>query len=156
MRVQPIGEISNSQQGTTRQVILKHCRRKFKQQDSFGEHFFASLDDEKFMMQTYLGSIGSIVIMMLTFLYAYQKADVIIKKKDVDILSTTRDLYWSPDKQFSNKNDNFNIAIAFTGFNNKVEYELDPSYGKLLINSFSWGYHEDGTFFTERRLVDSH
>ena len=41
------------------------------------------------------------------------------------------------------------MAVGFTGFNNITEWELDPSYGELLINANYWGQNQDGSFFSE-------
>ena len=48
------------------------------------------------------------------------------------------------------------MAVAFTEFNNNEEWELDPSYGTLVFNSFEWGVRPDGKVFTERKRLPSH
>lgn len=76
-------------------------------------------------------------------------------KKDVDVLSATKDLYYSEDDKFTYENG-LNIAVAFTGYNNKEEWELDPAYGSLVFNSYSWGNDEDGAVFLRRKELPSH
>jgi len=49
-----------------------------------------------------------------------------------------------------------NIAVAFTAYNSKTEYELDPSYGEIVFNSYSWGNNNDGTTFVRRTPLRSH
>ena len=85
----------------------------------------------------------------MTLTYTIQKVDVLIEKKDVDVLSATKDLVFTPDDTISYQNG-FNIAVAFTEFSNEQEWELPPEYGSLVINSFSWGVNLDGSFFTKR------
>ena len=81
--------------------------------------------------------------------------DVMVSKKDVDILSTIKNRYFDDSVVFSYKNG-LNFAVAFTAYDSEREWILDPSYGSLIFNSFSWGANEDGTFFTERKKLDSH
>jgi len=49
-----------------------------------------------------------------------------------------------------------NIAVGFTSFSSETEWELDPTYGTLEFNSFSWGTDEDGKPFTERKALHTH
>ena len=81
--------------------------------------------------------------------------DVMISKKDVDILSTIKDRYFDDNFVFSYKNG-LNFAVAFTAYDGERDWILDPSYGSLIFNSYSWGANEDGTFFTERKKLNSH
>ena len=96
------------------------------------------------------------MITILTCAYALQKLDVILSKKDVDILSTLKEGFFEADYVFSYKNK-LNIAAAFTAYDAfETEWELDPAYGSLNINSYSWGEREDGSYFTERKQLKTH
>ena len=88
-------------------------------------------------------------------MYAVQKFDVIISKKDVDILSSMRDSWFDENFKFT-YNKGLNIAVAFTAFDNEREWMLDPSYGSLIINSYTWGVDKDGFNFSERKKLDHH
>ena len=81
--------------------------------------------------------------------------DVLIEKKDVDVLSATKDLYYSADDKFTYSNG-LNIAVAFTEYNSNEEWELDPAYGSLVFNSYSWGPDENGVVSTTRAELPSH
>ena len=105
--------------------------------------------------KSFFGSILSLMILSLTVLYSYQKIEVLIEKKDVDVLSATKDLVFSDQDKFTYQNG-FNIAAAFSEFNNNKEWELDPSYGTLVFNSYEWGIGPDGDVFTERKRLPSH
>ena len=118
-------------------------------QDSFGEHFNHSLDGDSQVAQSYMGSICTIIILCVTIMYAFMKLDVLMAKKDVDVLSAVKDLALTSEDKFTYING-FNIAIAFTEFNSNREYELDPKYGRVVINSYSWGADSDGNLFTDR------
>ena len=87
--------------------------------------------------------------------YAYQKMDVLIHRKDVDILSTMRYSYYDDNFQFKYENG-LNLAIGFSGYNNEREWELDPAYGKIVFKSNTWGYDAQGEIFLEKKEISSH
>ena len=87
------------------------------------------------VVQSYAGSLCSILFICITLLYAVQKMVVLVEKKDIDVLSTTLDSFYDEHYVFSYQNG-FNIAVAFTGFNNVAEMELDPSYGKFRFSAY--------------------
>ena len=115
-----------------------------------------NLDEGEQDIKSLMGSLCSVFLLAITVLYSYQKADILISKKDVDILSTINDDTYTSDDVFTNKNG-FNVAVAFTEFNSNTEWELDPTYGSLVFNHFSWGVNEtDGSPFTKREEQSSH
>jgi len=105
---------------------------KIKNQDAFGEQFRMKLDAGKGDLRSIVGALCSIVVFLLVLGYSFLKFDVFYAKKDVDILSTLNDNYFSADYVISNKNG-FNIAAAFTGFDSETEDILDPTYGELVF-----------------------
>ena len=70
--------------------------------------------------------------------YSFQKWDILVNKKDIDILSTQNDLFFDYNDRFTYQNG-FNFAVAFTDFGNNPEPILDPSYGSLVFNHYYWG-----------------
>ena len=54
-----------------------------------------TIDGHIRIAKSFFGSILSLMILSLTVLYAYQKIEVLIEKKDVDVLSATKDLVFS-------------------------------------------------------------
>ena len=46
--------------------------------------------------------------------------------------------------------------MAFTAYDSEDEWILDPTYGQLVFNSYSWGPKEDGTYFTDRIKLNEH
>ena len=71
--------------------MLNGALTTLKNQDTFGQWpkwKFAKGQEE---IKSCCGSIISLVILILTLLYAYMKTDVLLKKKDVNILSTIND-----------------------------------------------------------------
>ena len=79
-----------------------------------------------------MGSFLSIIVTCVVLLYAYLKADVLMSRRDVDILSTINDHKFTPDDKFRAQNG-FNIAIAFTAYDNDPMPILDPSYGEIVF-----------------------
>ena len=49
------------------------------------------LDEDSSQIQSYMGSFLSILTACIILFYAYHKADVLLARKDVDILSTIND-----------------------------------------------------------------
>ena len=114
------------------------CLEKLKQQDIwFGESFSQKINNDSSVLQSYMGSIVSILLLTVTLGYAYQKMDILANKKDVTITSTTLPFHFEETSGFTYENG-LNLAVAFTSFNNEPEWELDPAYGTLTFNAYSW------------------
>ena len=118
-------------------------------QDMFGESFTMKLESDSDSIKTVFGSLCSIILLMVTLFYAYLKLDVLMEKKDVNVLSTVKDLYFDNNDKF-HYSDGLNIAVAFTAYDSVAEPILDPTIGELVLNHFSWGYDADGKPFTKR------
>ena len=81
--------------------------------------------------------------------------DVLINKKDVDILSTVNDAFFDSEHIFDAKKG-FAFAAAFTAYDGNPEPILKPEYGELVFTHFGWGPLPDGTYTTYRNKIDSH
>ena len=81
--------------------------------------------------------------------------DILLNKKDVDVLTAKKDLYFSADYQFDYK-DGFNVAVAFTAYDSNPDWILDSSIGEIYFNHFQWGPNEDGEYITERKRLNHH
>ena len=77
-----------------------------------------------------MGSMCSILLTALMLMYGYQKMDVLVSRKDVDVLSTVNDLHFTENDVFAAKNG-FRVAVAFSAYNNEQVWELDPTYATL-------------------------
>ena len=55
---------------------------------------------------------------MMMAVFFYLKLDVLINKKDVNILSTANRLFYNDEDEFTFDNG-FNVAVAFTEYNNE-------------------------------------
>ena len=89
------------------------------------------------------------------FVFCYLKFAVLIYKTEIDILATKLDSFYDESFVFDHSNG-LAVAAAFTGWNNKNEYELDKSIGEFIFINYQWGYDEDGTFFLKRDRIPSH
>ena len=125
-----------------------------KNRDDYGEGFHMKLDDGDDVKTSFLGGICSLILLIVVIMYAYLKGDVLINKKDVDILSTVNDMFIEPTERFTNE-QGFAFAVAFTGYDSVQEPILTPDIGTLVFNHYSWGPTEDG-FASERKEISSH
>ena len=102
-----------------------------------------------------MGSVCSVLLLAIVALYAYQKTEILIYKKNVDILTQIYEKELTYDEDFSYQNG-FNVAVAFAAYDGDTEWILDPTYGELDFNHFTWGPNLDGSFFTKRERKQSH
>ena len=126
-----------------------------KKQDWFGQSFRMKLDEGHDAKNSFLGGVCSLILLIVIIVYAYQKADVLIYKKDVDILSTTNEAFFDADHIFD-ATKGFAFAAAFTAYDGDPEPILEPEYGEIIFNHFSWGPQDDGTYATSRDKIEPH
>ena len=107
---------------------IPRCLESIKNQDMFEESLQMRLTDSEGSLKSYVGSVCSILLIFVTLWYANFKFEVLLHKKDVNILSTIKDLHYNEDFIFDSSNG-LNIAVAFTAYDDEKEWILDPSYG---------------------------
>ena len=113
------------------------------------------LDEGKTHIQSYCGALLSLILTFTILVYSYQKADVLIAKKDVDILSTINDGAFDSDFIFD-YDSGLNFAFAFTAYDSNPEPILNETIGRLQFNHFRWGADNDeGVYKVERNKIDS-
>ena len=56
-----------------------------------------SLDDDKHKVNSCMGSVCSFFLFFVICIYGYQKMDVLIAKKDVNMLSSTLDYHYEEE-----------------------------------------------------------
>ena len=134
---------------------MNTAKHALEGQDMFGEGISMKVDGGDDQLKSGFGTFCSILLLVITGVYGYTKLLTYIKKKDVNILSATKHLFFE-DKDAFGYEQGMNIAVAFTAYNSKTEYELDPSYGEIVFNSYSWGNNNDGTTFVRRTPLRSH
>ena len=114
-----------------------------------------NLNEREQTVKSIMGSVCSILLLAVVGLYAYQKTEILVNKKDVEILTEIYEKELTYDDIFSYQNG-LNVAVAFTSYDSETEWILDPSYGELIFKHFSWGPTPDGGFFTKRERKESH
>ena len=106
------------------------------------------LEEDKQSVHTLCGSICSLLLIVVVASYAYQKTDVWLQKKDVDIMTSTQTDFFDEHYVFDYK-QGLNFAVSFTAYDLETENILDPSYGSLTFVKYSWGENENGSFFSK-------
>ena len=109
------------------------CKKKIcslaRSQDIFGDSFNMKLDSGDESIKTLSGSLCSLLLLMVTILYASLKFDILLTKKDVRIVTAVEDMYFSDTDEFD-YSDGLNIAASlWTG----SEESLDLTYGELVF-----------------------
>ena len=114
-----------------------------------------NLDGEEYEKKSIVGGLCSLILTFIMIMFAYQKADVLWNKKNVDIRASINEYYFSPDHVFNYENG-FNFALGFTEYG-KPDTILDPEIGELRFSHFSWGPQADGTNGSnEREQIPHH
>ena len=104
------------------------------------------LDKHKQTVNSSIGSFLSFVVYVVVAAYSYQKMDVWLNKKDVDIMSSTQRQAHGTDMIFD-ASKGLNMALAFAAYDNEEEYILDPSFGEIVFREYKWGTDDDGNYF---------
>ena len=127
-----------------------------KSYDKFPSRFALKMDDGVGAVKSFMGCFITFVWVCIIIVYAIQKIDVLVYKKGVNVLATVKDLHFEDTQEFDYYKNSFNLAVAFTAYDNNQEWSLDPRYGELVINAFEWGYDENGDPFTTRNPLKTH
>ena len=111
-------------------------------------------DESMTSKPTNLGSIFGLLLIVVLAGYSYQKVSIFYEKKKFDILQTSIEGHYPEEYVFS-WDSGFNIAVAFTAYDNERENILDPSIGELGIYISEWG-DENGELFLRDIKLDTH
>ena len=79
-----------------------------------------------------MGSLCSLLVVVLVCIYGQFKYTVLLQKKDVDIISMVLEYHYDDLDSFGFE-DGLNVAVAFTAFDNGKSWILDDSYGELVF-----------------------
>ena len=102
-----------------------------------------------------MGTVCSLILIIIVCTYAYIKVDVFLLKKDVDILFSTQKNYFNETYVFDH-DKGLNFAVGFTAFDTETEDILDPSYGRIAFIKHAWGTDENGVPFSVYEEIESH
>ena len=112
--------------------------RKFKSIDQFGDEFEMQIDGELSNTTSYMGTILTIIFVILIATFAYSKIMVLVDMGDVTVVGSTADDYFTDDDHF-NSEKGFFVAAALTYYDSDTEPVQDLRYGKLTMEWFGWG-----------------
>ena len=122
----------------------------------FSEGVSMKIDGGDDTIKSCMGTLCSLLLLVVIGAYAYVKLGVFLIKKEANILSAIEYLWYTDDDKFSYESGGMNIAVAFSSYNDEKEWELDPTYGELFFNSYSWGADEDGKQYKNRTRLPDH
>ena len=117
---------------------LHSMARKFKSIDQFGDEFEMQIDGELSNTTSYMGTILTIIFVILIATFAYSKIMVLVDMGDVTVVGSTADDYFTDDDHFDSENGFF-VAAALTYYDSDTEPVQDLRYGELTIEWFGWG-----------------
>ena len=80
---------------------LKKFVSKVKSKDQFGETYHMRIDANAVALNSWMGSLFSLILLGVMIIFTYLKADVLIQKKDVDVLSTVNDRHFTPEDKIN-------------------------------------------------------
>ena len=113
------------------------------------------LDDGDQYVNSYLGAFCSIFLLITVFLYSVKRTQVLFERNDVDVLQTVETNAFTDDYRFSSENG-FNIAVAFSAYDDETEMILDKSYGEIMFKHYEWGLTSEGNSFSKRSKIETH
>ena len=97
------------------------------------------IDKRQSTMTTSVGSVFSIILFIIVVMYTFQKANIMIKREDDYVMTSNQDSFFDLDYKFDFEKG-FNIAVAFTAFDNNKENILSPDIGRIVYRQYTWGY----------------
>lgn len=124
-------------------------------QDQFSQQFRMKLDLGIEALPSAAGVVFSILLFIVVLGYTAQKCEILINKRDVDIMSVTKKDYYSQHEQFS-FSQGLDFAVAFTGYDDETEYLLDPSIAELIYESYEFGLDEGGNAYERTTRLPTH
>ena len=89
-------------------------------------------------LPTVSGLIFSIMLTSILIVFAYQKFEILMNKKDAKIFSTDQ-ISAIADSEVFDTTMGLKIAVAFTAWDTNPEPILDKSYGRVVFERWAWG-----------------
>ncbi len=91
------------------------------------------LDHGSLHLTSWGGAICSIFLFVTISAYFFQKLDILINKRDVDLIQVTTFNAHTYEEQFD-ASMGLNFAAAFIKYDGKTEPIDDPTIGELVFN----------------------
>ena len=113
------------------------------------------LDKGSMKLSSWVGTLCSCFLFLLIGAYAVQKLDILVNKREVDLIYMTASNALTYTDKFDSSMG-FNIAAAFTAYDDETEPIDDPTVGSVVFNHYKWGENSDGSLYAGRYLIKSH
>ena len=107
------------------------------------------LDKGFIQLKSFGGAACSIFLFTLIGLYAFQKFEILVNKRDVNLITVTTSNALNYTDVFDSSMD-FNIAAAFSAYDGGTEPIDDPTVGEVVFNHYKWGQNPDGSIYSDR------
>ena len=116
----------------------RESRSRLLGADMFRETFQMQVEEGSSGHRTRAGAICSVFAVVFIIAFIVQKLIIFESGSQTNMFSTESTLYFE-EKDIFDYSQGFNIAVAFTAFDNDQEWILDPAYGDLIVNVEEWG-----------------
>ena len=113
------------------------------------------IDKGHSIMTTSVGSIFSIILFIIVGMYALQKTNIMIMKTDDYVMTSTQDSFFDLDYKFGFE-QGFNIAVAFTAFDDEKENILRPEIGRIVYRQYKWGFEANDRYKLTQDYLPTH
>ena len=70
-------------------------------------------------------------------------------------MTSTQDSFFDLDYKFGFE-QGFNIAVAFTAFDDEKEYILKPEIGKIVYRQYTWGFEAEDHYKLTQDYLPTH
>ena len=114
----------------------------FRSLDLFSKNFSMRLDNGEDSLRTIGGACCSALVVILTLFFGVMKMHELISRDDVDVLSTVQEKAFGKFDNFTHDNG-LDFAFGFSSFGANPDWELDPSFGELVVEAQSWGVSQN-------------
>ena len=84
------------------------------------------------------GVLFTILLTLMVLGYTIQKTEVLVNRRDSDIMSVINKDFYAADEDFQ-FSQGLSFAVAFTAYDDETEMVLDPSIGQVVIESYEFG-----------------
>ena len=126
---------------------------RIKGWDEFAEDPKLKLTKDKDNMGTYMGTLLTGMMYLITMIFLYSKAMVLYKETDITVTRNDSEGFFSYEDKFSN-DDGLFIAAAITEYDSETENIEDKTIGELTVNHYGWGY--EGELGSRKQQLETH
>ena len=133
---------------------MSSCASAASKFDLLGERYQMKFDGDKKVIRTACGACCTVLLLVLIAIFAVQKFLFLVLKNEVTVFTAESKLHFADSEPFVYA-DGLNVAVGLTSYDGNAEWQLDPSYGELVVNSIEWGQNEDGSYYRSVRPVEA-